>query len=128
MSAERVFDAWIDPNKARRFLFATPDGEIVHCDIDARPGGSFTITRRDKEGETEHVGIYEVVERPNKLVFTFGVPKFTSDMTLVTIDIAPTSSGCQLTLTQEGVWADWVEKTNEGWNMILNELRESLSA
>lgn len=43
-SAERVFDAWLDPARARRFLYATPEGEIVRCDLDARPGGRWTIT------------------------------------------------------------------------------------
>jgi uncharacterized protein YndB with AHSA1/START domain len=125
-SPEAVFDAWIDPDTARKFLFATPDGEIVRCDIDARTGGSFTITRRDNSGDTEHVGVYEVVDRPHKLVFTFGVPAFTSDVTLVIIDIASTPSGCALTFTQEGVWADWLEKNIQAWNMILDRLNAAL--
>ena len=125
-SPERVFDAWIDPDKAPKFLFATPDGKITRCDIDARPGGRFTIVRRDEQGDTEHVGEYEVVDRPRRLVFTFGVPRYSSEMTRVSIDITPTSSGCDLTLTHEGVLPDWAEKTKEGWTMILDSLAKAV--
>lgn len=126
-SPDRVFHAWIDPNIAQRFLFATPTGEIIRCDIDARPGGKFFITRRDEQGDTEHVGEYEVVDRPKKLMFTFGVPRFTSARTRVTLDFVPNGTGCVVTLTHEGVWPDWVDKTIEGWTMILDNETKALA-
>jgi uncharacterized protein YndB with AHSA1/START domain len=54
---ERVFDAWLDPAKASRFLFATPNANMVRVEIDARVGGSFHITRRE-DRDIEHVGTY----------------------------------------------------------------------
>ena len=126
-TTERVFDAWLDPEKAKRFLFATQSGEIVRCEIDARPGGRFTITRRDEQGDTEHVGQYEVVDRPKRLVFTFGVPRYSEVMTTVKIDIVPLDSGCELTLTHEGVLPEWKEKSVEGWTMILDGLENRLA-
>ena len=125
-SAERVFDAWINPETARKFLFATATGEIIRCEIDARAGGKFTITRRDEQGETDHVGEYEVVDRPRRLVFTFGVPRYSSEMTRVSIEIVSTESGCDLTLTHEGVLPEWAEKSKEGWMMILGNLGRAL--
>ena len=126
-SPERVFDAWIDPAVASRFLFATPTGEIIRCDIDARPGGQFTITRRDEQGDTDHVGTYEVVDRPKKLVFSFGVPRYAPQVTRVSIEITPTSSGCDLMFTHEDVLPDWAEKTMQGWTMILDNLGKTIA-
>ena len=123
---ERVFDAWLDPAKAGRFLFATPTGKMVRVEIDARVGGSFNITRRDGE-DVEHVGTYLEIDRPRRLVFTFGVPKFSAQMTRVSIDLKPLPTGCELTLTHEGVLPEWLDRTREGWGMILDGLSACLA-
>jgi uncharacterized protein YndB with AHSA1/START domain len=125
-SIERVFDAWLDPARASKFLFATPTGTMVRVDIDARVGGSFNITRRDGE-DIEHVGTYLEIDRPRRLVFTFGVPKFAEQMTRVTIDLKPLPTGCELTLTHEQVLPEWLDRTREGWGMILDGLSGRLA-
>jgi uncharacterized protein YndB with AHSA1/START domain len=124
-SIERVFDAWLDPEKAGQWLFATPTGTMVRVEIDARVGGSFVFTRRENE-DIEHVGTYLEIDRPRRLVFTFGVPKFSAQSTRVTIDLKPLPTGCELTLTHEGVLPEWAERTNEGWGKILEALAANL--
>lgn len=124
--AERVFDAWLDPAVARRFLFTAPGGEVVRCDIDARPGGRFTIVDRRDGGDIEHVGAYLVVDRPRRLVFTFAVPQFDPTETTVSIDIEADGDGCRLTLTHTDVPPEWVEQDREGWTMILGALATAL--
>ena len=126
-SIERVFDAWLDPARAAKFLFATPTGKMVRVEIDARVGGSFNITRRDGE-DIEHVGTYLEMDRPHRLVFTFGVPKFSAQMTRVSIDLKPLPAGCELTLTQEQIPSEWVDRTREGWGMILDGLAAHLAS
>jgi len=119
-SPERVFDAWLDPARARRFLFTTAESEVVVCEIDARVGGRFNIIdRREGQDDIVHVGEYLEIDRPRRLVFTFGVPQFDPTMTRVTLDIRPDGAGCELLLTHDDVPEEWVEQDREGWTMIL---------
>lgn len=129
---ERVFDAWLTPEITRRWLFTTDDSEVVHCEIDARLGGKFEIVdKRDSDefkGEVRHIGEYLEIERPRRLVFTFGVPQFDPNMTRVEIDIVAKDSGCELTLTHHGVPAEWREQTTGGWTTLLGSLEREISA
>ncbi len=97
-SPERVFDAWLNPEIAGKWLFATPTGQMVRVGIDARVGGSFIFTDHRDEGDVEHVGTYLEIDRPRHLVFTFAVPKYSTQLTRVTIDIRATASGCGIDL------------------------------
>lgn len=124
-SPERVFDAWLDPKDAARFLFATPDGEMLACEIDARVGGRGLIVERRASGDAHHRIRFEAIDRPHRLVFLFSAdPAEEGEWTRVTIDIASTPSGCTLTLTHEmdPAWASYEDQTRKGWTMILESL------
>lgn len=117
---ERVFDAFLDPKIARQFLFATSSGEMITAQIDARVGGQFCfIERRPDMGDVRHVGEYLEIDRPRRLVFTFGVPQFDPRMSTVTVEIRASAAGCDLTLINEGVLPDYAERNQQGWTRIL---------
>jgi uncharacterized protein YndB with AHSA1/START domain len=125
VSPERVFDAWLDPVQARQFLFATEDGEVVECNIDARVGGSARIVDRREGGDAVHRLRYEAIERPHLLVFLFAAdPAEEGEWTRVNIAIAPSAGGCTLALTHEmdPQWAEYEAQTRKGWTMILTSL------
>jgi uncharacterized protein YndB with AHSA1/START domain len=125
-SAEKVFDAWLDPETAGRWLFATPTGQMIGVEIEPHVGGSFIFVDR-REGENiEHTGRYLEIERPRRLVFTFLVPKYSQLSTTVSIDIVPLGTGCAVTLTHDGVLPDYASRTQEGWGKILAGLAATL--
>ncbi|SER80789.1 Uncharacterized conserved protein YndB, AHSA1/START domain [Nitrosomonas sp. Nm51] len=124
--AEQVFDAWLDPDKVGKFLFKTPDGVMTQVEINACVGGKFFIAEKREESEVEHVGEYLEIDRPHRLVFTFGVPRYSEEMTVVTIDITSEGDGCELNLLHEGVLPEWTERTLEGWGKILQTLNSIL--
>jgi len=125
-SAERVFDAWLDPARAGKWLFATATGRMVRAEVDARVGGKFCfVDRRDGE-DVEHLGEYLEIERPRRLVFTFAVPKYSAQHTRVTVEIAPLGDACELTLTHEGVPPDYAQRSQAGWATILDALAAAI--
>lgn len=128
-TAERVFDAWLDPEKVRAWMgMALADfglsGDVRRVEADARVGGRFTFSDMRDEGETVHWGTYRVVDRPRKLVFTW----FTSEeeeqkgISTVTITIEPEGRNCTLTLVHELSieWAGYEERTAAGWARMLD--------
>lgn len=127
---ERVFDAWLDAHSAGQWLFATPTGEMVRAEIDARVGGRFNFTERRQGEDIEHTGEYLEIERPRRLAFNFVVPKFSNEPTRIQLELAPAASGPDatlLTLVHEGVMAEFAARTEEGWKGILEGLERTLA-
>ena len=124
---ERAFDAWLDREHTADWLFATPDGERVRAVIEPVVGGRFEIVERRNGEDVTHVGRYLEITRPWRLVFTFAVPKFSAQETRVTVDFTGNIEGCTITLMQDGVLAEWVEKSRAGWAMILANLERIIS-
>lgn len=126
---ERVFDAWIMPEQAGKFLFATPSGEMVRVDINARVGGKFEIVDRRDGEDILHRGEYLELDRPHRLVFQYVVEKYSAVYTKVEIDIALVDGGSELTLKHEidPEWIDFKSRTEQGWRMILDNLAKTLS-
>lgn len=127
-SPECVFDALLDPDQARHFLFATPSGQMVAAEIDPRPGGRYRFVDRRAGEDVEHTGQYLDIERPHRLVFTFSVPKYAPGSDRVTVLIEPLPEGCTLSLRQDmkPEWAGFADRTAAGWASILDGLAATL--
>jgi uncharacterized protein YndB with AHSA1/START domain len=126
-TAERVYDAFLDPSKASRFLFATPSGDNVRCEIDARVGGKFLIVDRRRGEDVAHTGKYLELDRPRRIVFEFSVETHGKDSTTVTIELVPNATSCTVTLTQAipAAQSGMLNRVRSGWTEIL-ELADEL--
>lgn len=125
--AERVFDAWIDPVLAAKWLFATPNGTMIKSEIDPTLGGEFCLVERREDEDIEHYGEFIELERPTRIVFDFSVNQ--SETSRVAVDIeavagGPEGDGCALTLTHtmHPRWASFAERSKQGWEMMLEGL------
>jgi uncharacterized protein YndB with AHSA1/START domain len=126
---ERVFDAWLDPTSVGRWLFATPDGTMERVEVDPRVGGRFLIAERRGGELAEHFGEYLEIERPHRLVFSFAAIR-DSGYTKVTVTIAADGAGSLLTLVHEmdPQWAEYADRTRQGWTMILDGLANAVES
>lgn len=129
--AERVFDAWLTPGQASRFLFRTRTGNVMQCVITPEVGGGFTVTDRRPTADGDesvfdvvHMGKYVEIARPRRLVFDLTVLTYTEETTRVTVEVTPLGSqASELTLTHELGNSDTArymeETTTKGWvNML----------
>lgn len=126
--AGRVFDACLDPEQARRWMFATKTGQIVGCEIDPRVGGRFAIVDRRDGADVAHTGEYLEVERPRRLVFSLSVPTYSNEVTRVAIEITGCETGCELELVHDDVLPEYVERTRAGWLALLDGLERLLAS
>jgi len=138
-SAERVFDAWLTPGQASRFLFRTRTGNVMQCEITPEVGGGFTVTDRRPAADGDesvfdvvHMGKYVEIQRPKRLVFDFSVLTYGSDdSTRVTVEVQPLGPlASELTVTHNlgsSSHAKMMEEpSRKGWDAMLSNLEREL--
>ncbi len=129
-SAERVFDAWLREDMAREWMKLPVPGfgpmDVRRVEIDARVGGRFTFSDMRAEGEAVHWGYYLEIDRPRTLVFSWftSAEEEAENSSIVTLTIAPLAAGCEVTLVHrmDAKWAEYVERTEFGWNSMLGKI------
>ncbi len=130
-SAERVFDAWLDPVWIGRFMFGPHlrDEQVVSLENEPRVGGTFHYRVSRGGAKIDHTGTYREINRSRRLVFTWGVDEEQGDLSVVTIEIAADGDGCTLTLTHalHPDWAEYAERTQAGWTKIVGDLAAALN-
>jgi uncharacterized protein YndB with AHSA1/START domain len=121
---ERIFDAWVNAEKARTFLFAARNGSALSSDIDARVGGRFRIVRHRDGEAVEYSGEYLEIDRPYRLVFSLFVEKYAQRDDRVIVELAPVAKQSLLVLTHELSLPDPAERSRIQceWATILDSL------
>lgn len=125
---ERVFHAWLEPELAGRWLFATALEPMMDVEIDPRVGGSFRLAERRDNGRAEHAGRYVEIVPHRRLVFTLAMADRPRVVTRVTAEISPLKTGCELALTHENVPPDRAGETEARWTGVLYGLDATLSS
>jgi uncharacterized protein YndB with AHSA1/START domain len=112
---ERVFKAWLEPEVAGRWLFATAMRSMAEVQIDARVGGTLRLAERCGGRIVEHRGEYVEIVPPRRLVFNLVMADRPRALTRVTVAITPMKTGCKLALSHEDVPLEHANRTEARW-------------
>jgi len=124
---EEVFAAWTDPQGIAQWMCP---GDVTRSEaqLDVRVGGSYRILMKGRSQDYDHTGVYQVVEPPSKLVFTWTSKGTENRTTLVTVEIFERGEQSELVLTHERFPTPEVAKRHEGgWGQIAGRLAEYLA-
>lgn len=120
---EKVFDAWLSPDRMTRFLCAF-DSHVSEIDVDPRVGGAFRIVMASARGAFEHRGRYLEIDRPRRIRFTWASPATDNRDTDVTVTFAADGHDTRVTLVHRGLASDeHCRRHQGGWQSILEKLQ-----
>merc|ERR1711916_219036 len=95
---------------------------VKQASTDPRVGGRYDIIMTNEMGEVPHWGEYRVIDRPNRLVFTWNSPHAAPD-SLVTLEFESVETGTRLTLIHEKFPSEAsCEGHTKGWTAVLGTL------
>jgi uncharacterized protein YndB with AHSA1/START domain len=124
-SRDVVFEAWTDPHGLREWM-CPGDTFAAEATLDLRVGGSYRIVMKSKTRDYVHTGVYQVVEPPSKLVFTW-TREEDEVPTLVTVEFVALGDESELVLTHERFQdAEVMKRYQGGWGQIAEKFASYL--
>ena len=100
---EALFAAWTDPQQLQRW-WGPPGVTCTAAEIDLRVGGSYRIANRMPDGSTLWIaGEFEVIEPPNRLIYTWRLEIPEAGIERVCVSFLPRDSATEVIVTHERI-------------------------
>jgi uncharacterized protein YndB with AHSA1/START domain len=125
-SCEEVFDAWLDAEGMREWMCPGP---VTSCEVSLEPrvGGLFRIVMTAPGAKFVNTGEFRVLNRPEKLQFTWVSSRWGYQETLITVELHRREAYCELVLTHERFPSEHsAAQLVTGWTEILAKLSSHL--
>jgi uncharacterized protein YndB with AHSA1/START domain len=132
---ERVFAAFADPAKKRRWFVEGGGNKVEHYEMDFRVGGkeraSFSHGAVMKGIVFTNDASYQNIVPNRRIVFasTMNMGERCISASLLTVELLPSEAGTDLICTHQGAFfegADGPEMREEGWRKLLGRLTEEV--
>lgn len=137
--SERVFSAFSDPARKRRWFVESDGHDVEVFEMDFRVGGLEQLRYRFKEGtpfpgtELTNVGSYQDIVSNRRIVtastMTLGDRRISSS--LVTVELLPASNGTDLICTYQGAFYEGSggpQMREAGWQQLFERLAKELAS
>ncbi len=126
-SADRLFDAWLDPASLAVWMRRDDTGEPSQVVADPRVGGGFSITMRDRFGSVTHSGTYRVIDRPRALEFTWRSEHTHQLDSVVTVTFEPDGDATVVEVHHQKLPdVEAATKHEAGWTEILGRYARTM--
>ncbi|MES1982458.1 MAG: SRPBCC domain-containing protein [Pseudomonadota bacterium] len=127
--AQQLFDAWLNPASLAEWMRPCSSGTTRStANVDARVGGAFEIVMHVPSGPVRHTGVYQTIDAPRTLVFTWNSPHAGQHDSLVTVEFRPDGGGTEVVITHERLPEAVRSGHTAGWTEILESLSKTISA
>ena len=121
--AQQIFDAWLNPASLAEWMRPCSSGTMKSTiKVDAREGGTFEIVMHVPSGPVRHTGVYQTIDAPRRLVFTWNSPHAGDNDSLVTVDLLPDGRATEVVITHEHLPEAALAGHTGGWTEILGQL------
>ena len=127
--AQQLFDAWLNPTSLAEWMRPCSSGtQRSTAKVDARKGGAFEIVMHVPSGPVRHTGVYQTIDAPKRLAFTWNSPHAGQQDSLVTVDFIADGQATEVVVTHERL-PDGAQKGHTGgWTEILESLAKAFAA
>ena len=126
-SREIVYEAWTTAEGFRHWMCP---GDVVSAaaTLDVRVGGAFRIVMKSQNAEHVHTGVYQIVEPPAKLAFTWIASNHPPTRVTVEFLDLGVENESEIVITHEDFTIPDVAKRYQGgWSTIAEKLAAYLA-
>ena len=127
--AEDVFDAWTSEEVIRRWFKPGKGWQEPSAEVDLRVGGRIRVVMRSPEDEPVGAqGEYTLIDRPNKLAFTWTFDDDRSNRQMIELEFSERDGVTTVVFVNSDISReDRREAQYEGWQACLDNMERVLT-